>query len=48
MAYRIGRATAQSRKAKSVVVGFDARETSPVFANACQEGFVMQGPTLLT
>ena len=29
IAYRIGRATAQSQKAKIVAVGFDARATSP-------------------
>lgn len=32
IAYRIGRAVAQHFDAKSVVIGFDARETSPAFA----------------
>ena len=34
IAYRIGRAVAQHFNAKSVVIGFDARETSPAFAAA--------------
>ena len=34
IAYRIGRAAAQHFNAKSVVIGFDARETSPAFADA--------------
>ena len=34
IAYRIGRAVAQHFSAKSVVIGFDARETSPAFAAA--------------
>ncbi|MDA8818038.1 phosphomannomutase [Planktomarina sp.] len=38
VAYRIGRATAQHFGAKSVVVGFDARETSPAFAAAASKG----------
>ncbi len=38
MAYRIGRAAAQHLKAKTVVIGFDARETSPAFAARCCEG----------
>jgi phosphomannomutase len=37
IAYRIGRAVAQHFNAKSLVIGFDARETSPAFsAAACQ------------
>ena len=47
VAYRIGRATAQSRKAKSVVVGFDARETSPVFANAVSRGICDAGANVI-
>ena len=31
---RIGRAVAQHFNAKSVVIGFDAHETSPAFADA--------------
>ena len=38
VAYRIGRAVAQHFGAKSVVVGFDARETSPAFAAAASKG----------
>ncbi len=38
IAYRIGRAVAQHFKAKSVVIGFDARETSPAFAAAAARG----------
>ena len=34
IAYRIGRAVAQHFNAKSVVIGFNARETSPAFAGA--------------
>ena len=34
IAYRIGRAVVQHFGAKSVVIGFDARETSPAFADA--------------
>ena len=30
IAYRIGRATAQSQKARTVVVGFDARARRPI------------------
>jgi len=38
IAYRIGRAVAQHFNAKSVVIGFDARETSPAFAAAASQG----------
>ena len=38
IAYRIGRAVAQHFGAKSVVIGFDARETSPAFAAAASQG----------
>lgn len=38
IAYRIGRAVAQHLSAKSVVIGFDARETSPAFAVATAKG----------
>jgi phosphomannomutase len=43
IAYRIGRATAQHLKAKTVVIGFDARETSPAFAAAAATGVVGSG-----
>jgi len=36
--YRIGRATGQHFNAGSVVIGFDARETSPAFAEAAAQG----------
>jgi len=38
IAYRIGRAVAQHFSAKSVAIGFDARETSPAFAAAASRG----------
>ena len=38
IAYRIGRAVARHFSAKSVVIGFDARETSPTFAAAASHG----------
>lgn len=38
IAYRIGRAVAQSLKAQTVVLGFDARETSPKLAKAIAAG----------
>ena len=38
IAYRIGRAVAQHFNAKSIVIGFDARETSPAFAAAVSQG----------
>ncbi len=38
IAYRIGRAVAQHLSAKSIVIGFDARETSPAFAAAASQG----------
>ena len=41
--YRISRAVAQHFKAKSIVIGFDARETSPLFANAAARGALDAG-----
>jgi phosphomannomutase len=38
IAYRIGRAAAQHFNAKSIVIGFDARETSPAFSAAASQG----------
>ena len=38
ISYCIGRAVAQHFSAKSVVIGFDARETSPAFAAAACQG----------
>ena len=41
LAYKIGRATAQSQKAKTVAVGFDARATSPNLAERWRKAFAM-------
>ena len=38
IAYHIGRAVAQHFNAKSIVIGFDARETSPAFSAAASQG----------
>ena len=38
IAYRIGRAVSQHFSAKFVVIGFDARQTSPAFARAVSQG----------
>jgi phosphomannomutase len=38
IAYRIGRAVGQHFNAKSIVTGFDARETSPAFSAAASQG----------
>ena len=38
IAYRIGRAVAQHFSANTLVIGFDARETSPAFAAAASRG----------
>tara|TARA_B110000977_G_scaffold155637_1_gene197972 strand:- start:548 stop:799 length:252 start_codon:yes stop_codon:yes gene_type:complete len=43
IAYRIGHAVAQNFKAQSLVIGFDARETSPVFAQAAMRGAMDAG-----
>lgn len=43
IAYRIGRAVAQHFEAKSVVIGFDARATSPAFAAAAARGVMDAG-----
>ena len=47
IADRIGRAAAQSQKAKTVVVGFDARETSPDLARAVAKGICDAGADVL-
>ena len=47
IAYRIGRATAQSLKAKTVAVGFDARATSPDLAGAVAKGICDAGADVL-
>ena len=38
VAYRIGKALAQHLHARTVVIGFDARETSPLYAKAVAQG----------
>ena len=43
IAYRIGRAVAQHFSAKSIVIGFDARENSPSFATAAARGIMDAG-----
>ena len=43
IAYRIGRATVQSLKAKTVALGHDARQTSPVLAQAVARGICDAG-----
>ena len=47
IAYRIGRATAQSIQAKNIVVGFDARQTSPLLSNALSKGICDAGADVL-
>ena len=47
IAYRIGRATAQSQNAKTVAVGFDARATSPDLAKAVAKGVCEGGADVL-
>ena len=47
IAYRIGRAVAQHFGAKSVVIGFDVRETSPAFAAAAARGAMDAGADVL-
>ena len=48
VAYRIGRAVAQHFEEGYVVVGFDARETSPSFADAVSRGICDAGSDALT
>ena len=47
IAYRIGRAVAQHLDAKAVVMGFDARASSPAFAAAAARGVVDSGSNVL-
>ena len=47
IAYRIGRATTQLQKAKTVVVGFDARAMSPDLADAVAGGICDAGADVL-
>ena len=45
--YRIGRALCQHFSAKSVVIGYDARETSPSFASAIANSVQDSGATVI-
>ncbi len=47
IAYKIGRATAESLNSKTVVVGFDSRETSPDLADAVAKGVCDAGSNVL-
>ena len=47
IAYRIGKATVHSLKATIIAVGFDARETSPSFAQAVAKGICDAGADVL-
>ena len=47
VAYRVGRATAQHLRAKSLVLGWDARETSPELALAVARGAMDAGCKVL-
>ena len=47
IAYRIGRAVAQHLNAKFIVIGFDARKTSPAFAAAAARGAMDAGADVL-
>jgi phosphomannomutase len=47
IAYRIGRAVAQYFQAKNIVVGFDARETSPELATATMRGICEAGANVM-
>ena len=48
IAYRIGRAVAQHFQSKSIVVAFDARETSPAFAKSVGQGIMDAGSDLIS
>ena len=47
IAYRIGRATAQSLNANTIVLGFDARATSPNLARSLARGICHAGADVL-
>ena len=47
IAFRIGYATAEKLKAKKVVVGYDARESSPELSNSAIEGIQAYGADVL-
>lgn len=48
IAYRIGRATAQHFQATNIVIGFDARETSPELAAAVMRGICDSGSNVMS
>ena len=48
IAYRIGRATAQHFQATNIVIGFDARETSPELAAAVIRGICDAGGNVMS
>ena len=48
VAYRIGRAVAQHFKATKIVVGFDARETSPELVAATMSGICDAGCSVIS
>ena len=48
IAYRIGRAVAQNFQAKNIVIGFDARETSPELAAATMRGICDAGSNVMS
>ncbi|MDB3912548.1 phosphomannomutase, partial [Paracoccaceae bacterium] len=48
IAYRIGRATAQHFQATNIVIGFDARETSPELAAAVMRGICDTGSNVMS
>ena len=45
--YRVGQAVSQHFSAKSVVIGYDARETSPTFATAIAKGVQDSGSNVI-
>ena len=47
VAYRIGRATVRALGIESVVVGFDARESSPSLAQALARGITNEGANVI-
>ena len=47
IAYRVGRATNQHFSAKSCIIGFDSRETSPVYAEAVGQGAMDAGANVI-
>ena len=47
IAYRIGRAVARHFKAEKIVVGRDARESSPVLVEALSRGIMDEGAQVL-